>query len=624
MVRLLTLCGAATSLLLWRRRSNKQFKETSQRQLTTGISDTVGVDPGLLKKHSNLESYTVPGTGITYPGIRTFYRPHPQGHKLPSKPNPLPLLVFVHGLGGSVAQFHPLLTSLVNVAPCLSIDFPGCGLSEFSPKSWEAYTTDALVQLLATVINKYRDAETGQQIVFIGHSMGCSIATLLASSTSPYANLLSSHVVGFVAICPKADALTLEEAKKFKKLLRIPGPIFDLWRKWDRRGGTESASVARFTGPNAENETRKLQFRFNEQSRTPVWRRMTTGILPDYSSGVPKGGLPGREVWAGLALPIFLAAGELDKITPASELEKIAGFLGKSPNDEIRKKITRDPSMSGPEMKDDRLDGDVRTDSASFISSEDSDINKSVPGETLTFRRRVLKKIVFPAPASHALLYAPSTCRTLAGLIQAFFTDHIDKRLSLGWQLQYLTTEGKWDVKNLEKWKAVKPVSEPIADIFRAMKTLREVDEYHCPRVFVEQWKEKIYAIVDISHESPVYDPRGLEIGGIEYHKFPTVSKLPPSVDEVKSFIDLIDGLRGGQASVSNVVKCGLIGVHCHYGFNRTGFFIVCYLVERLGYRLQDALDEFEGQRPPGIRHDHFIDTLFVRYCTSLKRAPTL
>lgn len=57
-----------------------------------------------------------------------------------------------------------------------------------------------------------------------------------------------------------------------------------------------------------------------------------------------------------------------------------------------------------------------------------------------------------------------------------------------GWQLQYLSREGKWDVKNLAKWKSVPPVSEPIGGVFRAMKTLREVDDEHSPQVFTEKW----------------------------------------------------------------------------------------------------------------------------------------
>jgi protein-tyrosine phosphatase len=126
-----------------------------------------------------------------------------------------------------------------------------------------------------------------------------------------------------------------------------------------------------------------------------------------------------------------------------------------------------------------------------------------------------------------------------------------------------------------------------------------------------------------------------LEQGGIQYHKFPTVSKIPPTTSEVQDFIALVERLRkeirkkiassestnGGKRDVQSEPA---IGVHCHYGYNRTGFFIVCYLIEKEGYRVQDAIDEFAKQRPPGIRHDHFIDTLFVRYCVGLRRAPSI
>ena len=219
------------------------------------------------------------------------------------------------------------------------------------------------------------------------------------------------------------------------------------------------------------------------------------------------------------------------------------------------------------------------------------------------------------------MLFAPSTSRTLSGLIGSFLADHIDPRLSLAWQLQYLSTEGKWDVKNLEKWQAVRPVSEPIANTFRAMKTLREVDERHAPKIVAQEWKGRICVIIDISHDNPVYDPRGLEEGGIEYFKFPTVSKQPPLKDEVKAFIELVDRVK---LKCEEQGKQGLVGVHCHYGFNRTGFFLVCYLVERLGWRLEDAIQEFGQKRSPGIRHSHFIDELHVRYQPGLRRAPTL
>lgn len=580
-----------------------------------------------------------------------FFRRHPQADKLPNTPAPLPLLVFIHGLGGSVAQFNPLLTSLVNLASCLSIDLPGCGLSSFEPKSWDAYKTEALAELLAVIIEDYREKNAGQGVVLIGHSMGCSFSALIASGTSPKQVSLKDHVVGLVGICPKADPPSEKQVAGFQKLLMIPGPIFDLWRRWDRRGGTESASVTRFVGSDADIETKKLQIRFNEQSRTPVWRRMAAGSLPKFIDGVPHGGLPGKEVWSGLEIPVFLVAGEADNITSPGEIDKISLFLGKSHPIQVELNDKSEPIVDSaapvdastslaPRSSERQITDIQEKDFEKTFSPEDPDDSEavhedpstpneglhSVPPQPLK-PRKILKTTILPAPASHSLLYTPSTVRTLAGLISDFLCSQVSPRLSLGWQLQFLSTAGKWDVKNLAKWQAVVPVSAPISGVFRAMKTLREVDDSHCPEVFVRTYGSQIKDIIDISHESPVYDPRGLERGGVHYHKLPTVSKIPPTSSEVTEFITLVDHLRKEQEKRAKEENWGdefFIGVHCHYGFNRTGFFIVCYLVERCGFSVQGALDEFRIRRPKGIKHAHFMDQLFVRYCVGLKRAPTL
>lgn len=59
------------------------------------------------------------------------------------------------------------------------------------------------------------------------------------------------------------------------------------------------------------------------------------------------------------------------------------------------------------------------------------------------------------------------------------------------------------DVKNLEKWSRVDPCSEPIAHIFRAMKTMRQGDVNHCPEVFIRNHGGKggVKAVVDISRD---------------------------------------------------------------------------------------------------------------------------
>ena len=486
--------------------------------------------------------------------------------------------------------------------------------------------------LLVDAIQKHLNQKAGQSVILIGHSMGCSISAIVASETSSLRCRSQIDVVGFIAICPQANPPSEQQAVIFRKFLYVPNRIFDLWRRWDRRGGPESASVARFVGADANRETKKLQVQFNKQSRTAVWRRMALGALPTPSKdGIISGGLPSIEIWAGIRIPLFLIGGELDKVTKPEQVQKIAAAVSKNQSlssipdtDTLQAKNEPDvkPVGTADEVKpvDQGEPNPADTKTNVLSKNNTNNIHHTNDHTEPTRKPHVVKTSIIPA--SHGLLYDHATYRTVAGLIQTFLADHIDSRLSLGWQLQYLSTEGKWDVKNLVKWQAVQPVSEPIAHIFRAMKTLREVDELHCPSKFVEDWKGKVKAVIDISHESPVYDPKALDNGGIEYHKFPTVSKIPPTPSDVQDFITLVDTLRNQKGSLGTDDR--VIGIHCHYGFNRTGFFICSYLIEKEGYTVQDAIDEFQRQRPPGIRHDHFIDTLFARYCIGLKRAPTM
>ena len=469
--------------------------------------------------------------------------------------------------------------------------------------------------------------------------MGCSYSALLASSTSSLHNSHGVEVLAIVAICPQATLPSDQQIATFEKLLLVPTAIFDIWRTWDRRGGAHSSSVARFVGKDADIEVKKLQERFNKQSQTAVWRRMAWGALPRRAvsktgKNVVEKGMPGLEVWARLKIPLLLVGGESDSITKPDNIVQIGRALGKI--DRSQSSTSTEPLTNSTE-KELNSSGDMEHPSQdgkrqSTISTTEMTIlgdDARPQGNTHNYskKRQVLKTSILPSPASHALLYDPSTYRTLAGLIHTFLYEHVDTRLSLGWQLQHLSTEGKWDVKNLAKWQAIRPVSEPIAGIFRAMKTLREIDETHSPDIFVRNWKGKIRAVIDISHESPVYDPKGLDKGGIEYHKFPTVSKIPPTPEEVQDFIKFVDRLRAQTQSTppSDATEDrSLIGVHCHYGFNRTGFFICCYLIEKEHFRVQEAIDLFAKCRPPGIRHEHFLDQLFVRYCIGLRRAPTL
>lgn len=433
--------------------------------------------------------------------------------------------------------------------------------------------------------------------------MGCSISILLASDSSNV-NRLSLPVLGMVAICPRGRALTDKQIQTARRLAWTPNIVIEILRWLDRYGGENSASVHRVAGKTNELDLKRLQLQWNRQSRTSVIKRMTIGLLPRLSrDGQRTSGWPSAEAWKGLHSPLILFAGEADHVTPPSEVETIIESMTSE-------------SLSSWKIKESTDIWEVAT-------------NDLIP-TTIRYSQDSIKKegliqaITLPAPAAHAFLYAHATYRLVSALIESFLAAHVDHKLDFAYQLQLLTNSGKWDVKNLQKWKAVLPVSAPIDTssaygssngLFRALKTMREQDDEHTPTKFLENWADKVYAVIDISHDVPVYNTKTLERGGVRYLKFPCVSKVPPTPVEVQDYCSLVDKLvvERDEGDKDRKTKRA-IATHCHYGYNRTGFFICSYLITRCGYTVQDAIDEFARAKPPGIKHEHFLDVLWLRF----------
>lgn len=363
-------------------------------------------DPSLLKQYSSFETYTT--SHATYRSVRTFCRPHAQAQKLPLTPKPLPLLVFLHGLGGSLAQFHPLLGSLVDVAPCLGIDLPGCGRSAFTTSNWAAYTQVALAALVRNVIDKHLGPDQG--FVLIGHSLGCSLAARVAAT---YIGDRDSEVLGLIGICPLAEPIHGRLASIFKLLLSIPTPIFDLWRAWDRRKGPYSPGIAKFVGQDADIEVKMLQETFNAQSQTPVFRRMAWGSL---SHGKNRTGAAGLETWAKLGLPMFLIGGAADAITKVDHIDKIAAALGREPEPPEPASTQQASSEHNPQPSKPTTDITMLPASSTHHYYHPQPANISAPlHDPYTIRLPLLKTTILPPPASHALLCDPSTSPSSRG-----------------------------------------------------------------------------------------------------------------------------------------------------------------------------------------------------------------
>ncbi|KAI1331054.1 hypothetical protein F5Y16DRAFT_360408 [Xylariaceae sp. FL0255] len=613
-------------------------------------------DPALLRNNSKIKAYTANRSGINYPGVRVFYRRHPKAGQLPRDPAPLPLLVFVHGLSGSVVQFNLLLNSLTNCASCLAIDLPGCGRSRFCQKSWDAYKTRNLADLIETIIADHLEEDQG--FVLITHDVGASYAAVIAANASSKSSELASRLMGLIAISPKTlppKVITVEERRK-----QWWYPDFYFTLKWAKDRWTDIEGHLRCTlGFDPDSDARQLQAKFDCQSRAPVYYRMLHGLMPNEHE-VRREAFVGVHNWGRVRVPVYLVSGTKDTMPTPSNVDHIEMILEEALGMPDSREVTNPVVDSNDEyllsvrqiMRQQQAVGVTAPPpylplKIEDLSEKDFERLKVLPygnedTEDPTTPRdhqepECLSNTIPPQPrhpnlwvdstyvrGGHAILYVPMTARIVSGLVSDFLQKRITARLSLGWQLQYLSREGKWDVKNLAKWKSVLPVSKPINGIFRAMKTLREIDGEHSPKIFTAKWGHTIKDVIDISHADPVYDPNNFG-SGIRYHKFPTVSKIPPTRDEVNGFIRLVDTIREDQKqrALDEGPEEGwngevFIGVHCHYGFNRTGYFVVSYLVERCGFSVRDAIDTFAEARPNGIRHSHFLDRLNVSYMRSL------
>ena len=138
-------------------------------------------------------------------------------------PKPIPLIVFIHGLGGQINQFEPLLEYFCQVADVLAIDLPGCGGSPLTCRDWDLFTTDALTTLVNRVIE---DKIRCRKVILIGHSLGGLIAGTLALK-------LGDKCLACVLLCPKAE-ISEKEKNGIRLMASLPEFMFNIFRKRDR------------------------------------------------------------------------------------------------------------------------------------------------------------------------------------------------------------------------------------------------------------------------------------------------------------------------------------------------------------------------------------------------------
>ncbi|CAG0903496.1 unnamed protein product [Darwinula stevensoni] len=124
----------------------------------------------------------------------------------------------------------------------------------------------------------------------------------------------------------------------------------------------------------------------------------------------------------------------------------------------------------------------------------------------------------------------------------------------------------------------------------------------------MESLRVKIGLWIDLTYTNRYYDPGFLKEREIRYYKLASPGggeTISPAL--VKTFNQVCDAFIE-----KNPLKA--VVVHCTHGFNRTGFFVCCYLVEKCDWVVGEAVASFAKARPPGIYREEYLQELFLRY----------
>ncbi len=175
-------------------------------------------------------------------------------NELESKINEIPVIVFIHGLGGNLQQFDEVVRKFAGLTDIFAVDLPGSG------KSKAKQGLKLSLENFTNFVKESLDTNgfIGREIIIVGHSYGTQVALKLAEANE-------INLKGLVLLAPPKIPLkrTWKENFFLGLFLKIPW-LFEFFRKLDRFNNIQSLSMKRlFSNPETPEFLRLKQFRFN-------------------------------------------------------------------------------------------------------------------------------------------------------------------------------------------------------------------------------------------------------------------------------------------------------------------------------------------------------------------------
>lgn len=234
-----------------------------------------------------------------------------------SSVTPKPIMVFLHGWGGSARYWQSTALALAKHFDCLLYDMRGFGRSKLSPNPSISSTashnnSNYELENYAEDLNRLLDSlELSQPIYINGHSMGASIVTL-------FINRYPHRIQKAILTC--------------NGIFEYDEKAFTAFHKW-------GAQVVKFR-PNWLKQIPLIHRIFIARFlHRPVSAKMSRAFLEDYLMADYEAALgtiftsvskKATEVmpqeFARLKVPVLLVAGEYDQIIPAAGARKAAAL----------------------------------------------------------------------------------------------------------------------------------------------------------------------------------------------------------------------------------------------------------------------------------------------------------
>ncbi|XP_069139242.1 pre-mRNA-splicing factor 38B-like [Argopecten irradians] len=123
----------------------------------------------------------------------------------------------------------------------------------------------------------------------------------------------------------------------------------------------------------------------------------------------------------------------------------------------------------------------------------------------------------------------------------------------------------------------------------------------------IEKENHKLVMVIDLTFTTKYYFTDDFTTkNGVEHLKVFTEGHVIPGDDIVHRFFDAIETTT--KASSSD--KVDVIGVHCTHGVNRTGYMVCRYMIERLAFKPEEAIQAFNAARGHDIERENYLDNL--------------